>query len=324
MPDSGTVMQTRPGLRIGYLPQGFDLDPSLTIAEACSLVANPDKGSEIIELSAALAKNPDNKILQDQYDQLLDQISTVTSLPADILSPLGFAEISPEQQIGQLSGGQKTRLLLARILLQSPNLLLLDEPTNHLDIAMLEWLENWLTRFHGAVLVVSHDRTFLDNTVSSILELAPDTHGVRMYSGNFSDYFEQKLSEQDHQLRIYKDQQVEIRRLRQDIIRTKQQALNVEMTTTSREPGVRRYARKVAKKALSREKKLERFIESDEITERPRPSWQIKLDLAAPEHLSRDILVTNDLSIGYPGFKSLVTGLRLQIRGGQRVRVDRT
>ncbi len=132
---------------------------------------------------------------------------------------------------------------------------------------------------------------------------------MRLYPGNYSDYVEQKLSEQEHQLQTYHNQQAEIRRMRQDIIRTKQQALNVELTTTSREPGVRRYAKKVAKKALSREKKLERFLELDDLVERPRPSWQIKLDFAAPDHVSRDVLVTENLSIGYPGHEPLLTRL---------------
>jgi len=319
LPDSGTVSQTRPGLRIGYLPQGFDLDPSLTLAEAYTPALAPDQESALIGFAAALAKNPTDKNLQTQYDEALAGLSTFGFQPADILAPLGLADIAPDRRVGELSGGQKTRLLLARLLLQSPHLLLLDEPTNHLDIAMLEWLEAWLQRFHGAALIVSHDRTFLDNTVSSILELDPSTHGLRLYPGNYSDYLDKKLSEQEHKLQTYNNQQAEIRRMRQDIVRTKQQSLNVELTTTSREPGVRRYAKKVAKKALSREKKLERFLESDELVECPRPSWQIKLDFAAPDHLSWDVLVTENLSIGYPGHEPLLTGLHLQIRGGKRV-----
>ncbi len=319
MPDSGTVTQTQPGLRIGYLPQGFDLDPSLTMAEASSHTPSRDPESKICELAIALAENPSDKDLQIQYDQALDQLSMSDIQPVSILAPLGLADIPPDHRVGELSGGQKTRLLLARLLLQSPHLLLLDEPTNHLDIAMLEWLEDWLQRFHGAALIVSHDRAFLDNTVSTILELDPSTQGVRLYPGNYSNYVEQNISEQEHQLQTYSNQQAEIRRMRQDIIRTKQQALNVELTTTSREPGVRRYAKKVAKKALSREKKLERFLESDDLVERPRPSWQIKLDFAAPDHVSRDVLVTENLSIGYPGHEPLLTSLRLQIRGGERV-----
>ncbi len=318
-PDSGTVAHTRSNLRIGYLPQGFDLDPTLTLTEACVPAPARDPESALVELSAALAENPSDKNLQSQYDDALDQLSAFDLQPESVLAPLGLADLAPDHRVGELSGGQKTRLLLARLLLQSPHLLLLDEPTNHLDIAMLEWLEDWLVRFAGAILIISHDRAFLDNTVSSILELDPSTHGLRLYPGNYSNYIEQKLSEQEHQLQTYNDQQAEIRRMRQDIVRTKQQSLNVELTTTSRQPGVRRYAKKVAKKALSREKKLERFLESDELVERPRPSWQIKLDFAAPDHVSRDVLVTENLSIGYPSHEPLLTGLRMQIRGGERI-----
>ena len=107
--------------------------------------------------------------------------------------------------------------------------------------------------------------------------------------------------------------------MREDIVRTKQQALNVELTTTSRQPGVRRYAKKVARKSKAREKKLERLLESDDLVERPRPSWQIKLEFAAPEHVSRDVLRTEDLAVGYAGHAPLLTGLRLHIRGGERV-----
>ncbi len=104
--------------------------------------------------------------------------------------------------------------MLARLLLAEPNLLLLDEPTNHLDIAMLEWLEGWLADFSGAALIVSHDRAFLDHTVSSILELDPLTHAINQYPGNYSSYVEQKLAEREHQALAYADQQAEIAELR--------------------------------------------------------------------------------------------------------------
>jgi len=326
-PDSGAVTRTRPGLRIGYLAQGFDLEPSLSLAEACapapardsstSLGTSPE--SALVKLAAALAANPSDKALQAEYDDTLARLSTFDFRPEQILAPLGLSGIGSQTPVGKLSGGQKTRLMLARLLMSEPNLLLLDEPTNHLDIQMLEWLEGWLNRFHGATLIVSHDRTFLDNTVSRILDLDAETHTIREYTGNYSEYQEQFLAKHEKQLDEYRDQAAEIRRMRQDINRTKQQALHVELTTTSREPGVRRYAKKVAKKALSREKKLERFLESDEIIEKPKPAWQLKLEFAAPKHLSKDVLVTEDLSIGYPGCPPLLTGLRLHIRGGERV-----
>jgi ATP-binding cassette subfamily F protein 3 len=111
----------------------------------------------------------------------------------------------------------------------------------------------------------------------------------------------------------------EIRRMKQDIAHTKQQALRVELATTSRQPGPRRYAKKVAKKALSREKKLDRYLESEERIERPKPGWQLKLEFTAPKHVSRDILVAEGLSIGYPSHPPLLTDLRLHVRAGERV-----
>jgi ATP-binding cassette subfamily F protein 3 len=330
-PDSGTVAHTLPDLRIGYLAQGFTLDPSLTLAEACAPAPSRDLEPAIVKLAAALAANPSDKTIQTEYDEALLTLERASVQPVNVLTSLGLADISPEKRVGELSGGQKTRLMLARLLLSEPNLLLLDEPTNHLDIGMLEWLEDWLAAFPGAALIVSHDRAFLDNTVSRILDLDANSHTLRQYTGNYSEYLEQFLAERQNQWDEYRDQVAEIRRMKADIIRTKEQAARTERAASSiriggpdyKVKGYKTYkqaiAKGTAKKAKSREKKMERFLESDELVERPRPSWQIKLDFASPDHVSRDMLVTGNLSIGYPGHEPLLTSLRLQIRGGERV-----
>ncbi len=320
-PDSGTVLATRPNLRIGYLAQGMDFEPEQTIQTTLShhAVSQAELEAEVASLAAALANNPDDPALQQEYDKLLAQFANPQSSISAILTPLGLNDISMDTPVANLSGGQKTRLMLARVLLEEPHLLLLDEPTNHLDIEMLEWLEDWLGRFQGSVLIVSHDRAFLDNTVDSILDLNPETHNIRSYKGNYTDYLEQYLKEQEKQWSTYRDQQEEIRRMRQDIARTKEQSRWVEVTTTSGQPGVRRYAKKVAKKALSREKKLDRYIESDERVEKPKSSWQMKLEFETDDNISKNVLIADNLSVGYTPDKPLLTDISLHIRAGQRI-----
>ena len=323
MPDRGSVAHTHPALRIGYLAQGMDFVPGQTIASTLSLDTGSTESleAEIASLAEAISKCPNDSTLQAKYDATLSQLSTFNFQPATVLSPLGLADFPLDTPVTTLSGGQKTRLMLAQVLLTNPNLLLLDEPTNHLDIAMLEWLEDWLNYFQGAALIVSHDRAFLDHTVTSILDFNPEKRTVRAYTGNYSAYLEQYLKEQEKHAEAYADQVAEIRRMQQDIAQTKQQSLQVELTTTPRQPGVRRIAKKVAKKALSREKKLERYLDSDERVEKPRPSWQIKLDFEAPAHPSRHVLTTDNLSVGYPGHAALLSGLNLEIQAGQRIAV---
>jgi len=235
-----------------------------------------------------------------------------------------------------LSGGQKTRLSLALVLLADPQLLLLDEPTNHLDITMLEWLETWLKSYPGGALIVSHDRTFLDNTVNRILEMDPSRSGqvtVREYAGTFSDYMEQRQVEFEKQQSAYADQQMEIRRMQQDIARVKAQAAHTERMASSiriggpeyKAKGFKSYqqgiAKKVAKKAASREKKLERFVESDDRVERPRESWQMKISFGETPHLGRSVIQMDGLTIGYDPERPLLSDLALAVQAGQRIAI---
>jgi ATP-binding cassette subfamily F protein 3 len=329
-PDKGTVAHTRSGLRIGYLAQGLELAPGQTIQSSLSLptVSADALEAEIASLAMALSQNPGDSATASRYEAAIATLSTLHRPPSTILGPLGLGDFALETPVSHLSGGQKTRLMLARVLLNDPHLLLLDEPTNHLDISMLEWLESWLNSFHGAALIVSHDRAFLDNTVSSILELDPATQSVKSYPGNYTDYMEQKLTEHEHQLQAYSDQQAQIAQLRAA-------AAHIRGLTKMRKGGkadpkntdgfsVGFFGNRATKNTAGRAKHLEARIEkilSEEKVEKPRPGWQMKLDFGAPSHQSKDVLITENLSVGYPGHEPLLTGLNINIRAGQRIAV---
>jgi ATP-binding cassette subfamily F protein 3 len=329
-PDSGYVALSPSSLRVGYLPQGLELDPQLSLEEVLRAALGDPHAlhAEVERLAAALAQESQNAGLQAAYDRALQQLVATGEgasgeIPA-VLAALGLDVVDPAQPVGQLSGGQKTRLALALVLIGRPQVLLMDEPTNHLDIAMLEWLEDWLAGYPGAALIVSHDRTFLDRTVARILDLNPETHTIRKYTGNYTAYLEQYLAERERLQSAYRDQVAEIQRMRQDIVRTKQQAAWVEQTTTSRSPGVRRYAKKVARKALSREKKLDRYLAADERVEKPLAGWQMNLQASLdaagnPQHLGQDVLSLSDLDVGYAGYPPLLEALNLHIQARRRI-----
>jgi len=325
-PDSGIVASTRPNLRIGYLAQGMIFDDEQTLQSTLNLVpvSQAELETEIASLASALSANPNDLQLQTRYDSTLHQLSAVNNEPSAILGPLGLSEMPLDTPVKYLSGGQKTRLMLARVLLEDPHLLLLDEPTNHLDIEMLEWLEDWLIRFQGAALIVSHDRAFLDNTVTSILELDPSTHQIKSYAGNYADYLEQKLTEREKQTQAYQDQQDEIAQLRAA-------AVHIRGLTKMRKGGkadpkntdgfsVGHFGNRATKRTAGRAKHIEARIEkllTEERIEKPKSSWQMKLDFGAPAHQSKDVLVTENLSVGYD--EPLLTDLDLHIRAGQRI-----
>jgi ATP-binding cassette subfamily F protein 3 len=321
-PDSGVVQLNPPDLRVGYLPQGLDTERVETLgAFLARQTGNPAVLTTQLErLADALAHSPHQPDLLRDYDATLAHLSSAAANEArapGLLAAFGLDSLPQDLPVAALSGGQKTRLALAGVLLGDPQLLLLDEPTNHLDIRMLEWLEDWLSEFRGAALLVSHDRAFLDRAVMRILEMDPMTHTAREYTGNYSDYVEEKLAERERQWGAWRDQQEEIRRMKQDIARTKEQSLSVERTTTPRQPGVRRIAKKVARKALAREKKLDRYLVSDERVEKPKLGWQMKLAFEHAPPSGQTVLVAEGLAVGY-GAHILLRDLNLYLRRGAR------
>jgi ATP-binding cassette subfamily F protein 3 len=316
--DRGSVF-IDPHTRVGYLRQGLEYPIGCTLADA---LHDPRvaAAAEVERLAMASSFDP---LRLPEYQTALDRLDALggypdQSLRDNVLQNLGLDQTPLGQEVITLSGGQKTRLGLAKVLLGAPNLLLLDEPTNHLDLPMLNWLEEWLSHFKGAVLVVSHDRVFLDRAINRVVYLDPQTHTVRSYAGNYTAYLEQSLAEHDRRLDAYRQQEAEIRRMKQDIARTMEQSRSVERSTTPRQPNVRRIAKKVANKAKSREKKLDRFLDSDERVEKPKLSWQLKVDFGDLPESGKDVLQLTDVSVGY-GEIVLLREVSLLVRQGERI-----
>jgi ATP-binding cassette subfamily F protein 3 len=317
-PDRGSVFidsQTR----VGYLRQGLVYPIGCTLADALH-DPRTDVVTEIERLAMASAFDPTRLA---EYQTALDRLEALGGYPDQslreiILQNLGLDQVPLSMPVANLSGGQKTRLGLAKVLLGAPNLLLLDEPTNHLDLPMLEWLEKWLSGFKGAVLLVSHDRVFLDRAINRVIYLDPQTRTTRGYAGNYTAYLEQSLAEHERQWESYRQQEAEIRRMKQDIARTMEQSRSVERSTTPRQPNVRRIAKKVANKAKSREKKLDRYLDADERVEKPKQGWQMKVDFGDLPESGKDVLRLEKVSVGY-GERVLLQDVTLSIRQSERI-----
>lgn len=320
-PDSGTIVLSPPGARFGYLPQAFADKDTRTVAEVLT-AAQPDLRAAELELQLAAEALVEDAAALEAYDAALAQLETLHTRDVrvdEVLAGLGLADVDTSLPVTTLSGGQKTRLGLAVLLLQGPDVLVLDEPTNHLDVDALEWLESFVRGYAGSVLVVSHDRVFLDATASRILYLDPVTRMLSSYSGGYSAFAAARGHERALQEDAWRRQQEYVERVQSDIGRLKSQARSIEQSTTARQPGLRKYARKKAAVAKSRERKLERYLASDERVDRPKLHWPINLDFGAPAPGSQAMLRVDDVAFAYSGQPELFSHVTFELRYGQRM-----
>lgn len=244
--DSGGIFVSQ-NTTIGVLKQKDDFDPSRTILqEAEAIFAHMDQmDKDMLELSARIATmehGPAQTALVHQYDQLHQAFErqggySYKSEVKGMLAGMAFGETDWSKPISALSGGEKTRLALACLLLKKPDLLLLDEPTNHLDIGTLKWLEQYLKGYKGTILLISHDRYFLDQTINRIAEI--ENHKLHIYDGSYSTFAEKKRLLREDELKKYHIQQKEIQRQEEIIRRFKSHGTE-----------------KLVKRAQSREKRL--------------------------------------------------------------------
>jgi ATP-binding cassette subfamily F protein 3 len=321
-PDQGSISWQPPDLRIGYLEQALTYPQGATVDTALrGELAEAERQVQALAEQMSHASGEALDALMAAYAEALERFEARGGYQAEaqmdvVLAGLGLDALDHDTPVDILSGGQKTRLGLARLLLDRPHLLLLDEPTNHLDIEALEWLESFLAQYDGGILIVSHDRTFLDRTVNTILELDPQTHGVTAYPGDYTAYIEAKQREYERQMATYRDQQDRIAQYQRAITGFEGYARSIEHGTIDFAP--RKIAKGIARKAVVQKRRLERMIASEEFVEKPKRSWQIKLDFVDLPPGSQDALSLVDLRMGF-GDHVLFRDVNLTLRAGERV-----
>ncbi|MDR3758714.1 MULTISPECIES: ribosomal protection-like ABC-F family protein [Enterocloster] len=305
-PDEGSVTVSK-GSTIGYLAQHQDLEGAETIYDALLEVKRPilemEEQLRRLELEMKSASGDELEAKLAQYGRLNHEFEMANGYACrseitGVLKGLGFEEDEFAKPITALSGGQKTRVSLGKLLLTKPDILLLDEPTNHLDMESIAWLETYLKSYTGAVLIVAHDRYFLDRVVTKIVEL--DNGVGTVFLGNYSAYSDKKAMLRDAQIRAYLNQQQEIKH---------QEAVITKLKSFNREKSIRR--------AESREKMLEKIERIDKPVE-VNDSMDIRLE---PDVVSgNDVLTVKDLRKSF-GSQLLFEHVDFEVKRGERIAI---
>ncbi|KRN75483.1 hypothetical protein IV73_GL000652 [Weissella kandleri] len=300
-PDEG-VVSAKKGLKLAYLAQNSGMDSQLSVYEEmrasfADVMALEQRMHQLEAQMAAIIDNsmPAAQQLLAEYDQVQHDFTEQNGYGYDatirgVLHGFGFDESFYDQLISDLSGGQRTRLAIAKQLLETPDLLVLDEPTNHLDMETLAWLEKYLQNYQGALLIVSHDRYFLDRVVNEVYEIQQGA--LEHYSGNYTNYLEQKSARVMAEQRAYDKQQETIAKLEDFVNR------NIVRASTT-------------KRAQSRRKQLEKM----EVLAPPKnDSGVAHITFKARESSGNEVLAVRDLSVGYQNQRPLATNINFNVK----------
>lgn len=302
--DSGEVILAK-NKTIGYLPQNPDVEGNRTIYEEVlsakeELISMQDR---LISMEKKMSSLDGGELedFMDSYNRLNLEFErqggySYKSEIVGVLKGLGFAKEEFTKHMKELSGGQRTRVCLGKLLVTKPDVILLDEPTNHLDIGSITWLETFLLNYKGAVVIVCHDRYFLDKVVQKVVEL--DRRQVSVFSGNYSDYAVKKAQVREARLKQYYNQQREIKH---------QEEVIAKLKSFNREKSIKR--------AESREKMLDKVERLEKPAEE---NTDIHLNLEPRIVSGNDVLRVEGLCKSYPG-QTLFTDLSFEIKRGERV-----
>ena len=304
--DSGNVILAKDA-KLGYLRQINNVDSTLSIIDELYTVIEHILNMEkrMLEMQEQM-QHLSGEALEELYSsytalthsyELMDGYAAKSKV-IGILKGLGFDENDFDRKINTLSGGQKTRVFLAKLLLEEPDIILLDEPTNHLDLRSIEWLESYLLNYKGAVIIVSHDRYFLDKIVSKVIDI--ENAEVQMYSGNYSDFSAKKQMLLDAKMKEYLNQQQEIKH--QEAVITKLKQFNRE---------------KSIKRAESRQKQLEKI---DRVEAPITHIENMKLSLDISKESGKDVLTVHNLAKSFDE-KHLFSNINFEIKKGERVAI---
>jgi len=302
--DAGSVVLSK-GKSIGYLAQHQSLSDTHTIYEAMletkKEILDTYERMKQLEADMKTAKGSALEQMLDAYARLTQKYEDANGYACKseitgVLKGLGFDESEFNTSVNALSGGQKTRVALGRLLLSKPDIILLDEPTNHLDMTAITWLENFLVSYPGAVIIVAHDRYFLDRIVTKVVEI--EHHKAMMFPGNYTEFAAKKAAVREAQMKAYMNQQREIRH---------QEEVIAKLKSFNREKSIKR--------AESREKLLDKINRIDRPEEEAKA---IRLTLEPAVQSGNDVLHVENLSKSF-GSNRLFSGISIDIKRGEKV-----